>query len=608
MRCEVDGTILNLLRARAERTPEAGAILAPGRRALTYGELLGRVERMVEFLDGAGICRGDRIATVLPTGPEMAVGFFGIAAAAVCAPLNPAYSRSEFEFYLSDLNPRALIVQYGIPSVAKDVAKRSGISVIELLPTVEKAAGTFTLRGNEQAARLHGECAQADDVALILHTSGTTSRPKMVPLTHANLLASSGNIAATLQLTEGDRCLNVMPLFHIHGLVGALLSSVTAGASVICTSGFDAEEFVPWLEALAPTWYTAVPTIHHAVLSSAQADRRPLRNHSLRFIRSSSAALPARVMQGLEELFHVPVIEAYGMTEAAHQMTSNPLPPLQRKVGSVGIAAGPEVSIMDETGNLLPTGEIGEIVIRGANVMRGYDNNSSANAAAFTQRWFRTGDQGYLDIDGYLFISGRLKEIINRGGEKISPREADEALLKHPDISQAIAFAVPHSTLGEDIAAAVVMREKKQTTEAAIREYLSSRLAAYKIPSRILFVDQIPKGATGKIQRIGLATKLADQLNGKFSALQNELEAEVAQIYVEVLGVEEVGATDNFFALGGDSLRATQVMARISARFDVNVTIATIFLQSNVRELAQEILRLIAAAGEDSATAQGTRT
>jgi acyl-CoA synthetase (AMP-forming)/AMP-acid ligase II/acyl carrier protein len=313
-------------------------------------------------------------------------------------------------------------------------------------------------------------------------------------------------------------------------------------------------------------------------------------------------------MQGLEELFEVPVIESYGMTEAAHQMASNPLPPGQRKVGSVGLAAGPEVSVMDGAGNLLSPGEIGEIVIRGANVTSGYINSVESSTENFAQGWFRTGDQGYLDEDGYLFISGRLKEIINRGGEKISPREVDEALLEHPDISQAIAFAVPHSTLGEDIAAAVVAREKNQITEAAIRKYLGSRLAAYKIPSRILFVDDLPKGATGKTQRIGLAEKFADRLKGQYVALQKEREAAVAQIYVEVLGVEQVGATDNFFALGGDSLRATQVIARIRARFDVNLSIGTIFWQSTVRELAQEIRRVTAVTDEDSATPRGTST
>jgi acyl-CoA synthetase (AMP-forming)/AMP-acid ligase II/acyl carrier protein len=599
MRRGENSTIIDLLRARAVRAPEAVAIRAPGRRYLTYGELLEQVESVVEFLSASGISPSDHIALVLPNGPEMAAVFLGVAAGAVCAPLNPAYSRSEFGFYLSDLNPKALVVQSGMASAAIAVAEEHDIPVIELLPKTEGAAGTFALAGNERPLTLGSLFPQANDVALILHTSGTTSRAKLVPLTHVNLLASAGNIAATLQLTEADRCLNVMPLFHIHGLVGALLASMIAGASVVCTAGFDVEQFFPWLEAFRPTWYTAVPTIHHAVLSRAQADPTALRNHSLRFIRSSSSALPARVLQGMEELFHVPVIEAYGMTEAAHQMTSNPLPPGHRKVGSVGLAAGPKVSIMDAHGNRLSSGEVGEIVIQGSNVTSGYINGSESNTKSFAHGWLRTGDQGYLDKDGYLFIAGRLKEIINRGGEKISPQEVDKALLDHPDISQAIAFSVTHSTLGEDIAAAVVTREKTQITEAAIREYLSGRLAAYKIPSRILFIEDLPKGATGKTQRIGLAEKFADQFQGQFITLQNELEATVAQIYVEVLGVEQVGATDNFFFLGGDSLRATQVLARIRAVLDVNLSIATIFARSTVTELANEIVCAIAARDDD---------
>ena len=289
-----NNTIYELLRARAEHAPEAVAIRAPGRSALTYRGLLGQVDGVVRSLNVRGVHPSDRVAIVLPNGPEMAVAFLGVAAGAICAPLNPAYSRSEFDFYLSALNPKAVIVQSGMNCAAIAVAEKHGISIIELLPKPEAAAGIFTLRDNEQS-RNSSDVAfpHANDIALILHTSGTTSRPKIVPLTHANLLASAGNIAATLRLSEADRCLNVMPLFHIHGLVGALLSSVMAGASVVCTSGFDAEQFFPWSDAFRPTWYTAVPTIHHAVLARAQADSEALRNHSLRFIRSSSSALPA---------------------------------------------------------------------------------------------------------------------------------------------------------------------------------------------------------------------------------------------------------------------------------------------------------------------------
>ncbi len=585
-------TIYELLHAQAERVPDAVAIVASGRGALSYHALLGQVDEVARALHGRGVQHTDSVAIVLPNGPDMAVTFVGVAANAICAPLNPAYSRREFEFYLSDLKPKALIVQSGMNSAAVAVAEECGIAIIELSPKPGVADGVLDLGANQQRAPATFSLPQANDIALILHTSGTTSRPKMVPLTHANLIASAGNIAATLRLSEADRCLNVMPLFHIHGLVGALLSSLAAGGSVVCTAGFEIEQFFPWLKAFRPTWFTAVPTIHHAVLSRAQADPTALISHSLRFIRSSSAALPARVMQGLEESFQVPVIESYGMTEAAHQMASSPLPPGQRKIGSVGPAAGPEVSIMDETGNILTGGEIGEIVIRGANVMSGY-GNSEAHAEAFTRGWFRTGDQGYLDKDGYLFITGRLKEIISRGGEKISPREVDDVLLAHSAVEQAVTFGVPHPTLGEEVAAAVVLRPQTQASVGELRRFAATKLADFKVPRQIVFVDAIPLGATGKIARNGLSEKLADQLKSESRAAQNEFQYAVAEIFGEVVGAEQVSATDDFFDLGGDSLRAFQVISRIRARFDVNLSIATVFAKSTVTELADEIVRAL---------------
>ena len=598
MRCGENSTILGLLRARAERHAEAVTIRAPGRRSLTWGELLGQVESVVGFLTGGGINRGDRIATVLPDGPEMAVAFLGVAAGAICAPLNPAYSRSEFGFCLSDLNPKALIVQSGMNAATTRVAQEHDIQVIELLPNSEGAAGTFTLGGNGQPQTSLLGIPHANDVALILHTSGTTSRPKMVPLTHANLLASAGNIAATLRLAEEDRCLNVMPLFHIHGLVGALLSSVFAGASVICTPRFDSEQFFHWLETLAPTWYTAVPTMHHAVLSRVRSNPELVKRHALRFIRSSSSAMPMRVIQELEERFRVPVIEAYGMTEAAHQMTSNPLPPGQRKLGSVGMAAGPEVSIMDELGNVLSPGRVGEIVIRGANVMSGYLISPESVDENFERGWFRTGDQGYLDTDGYLFITGRLKEMINRGGEKIAPLEVEDVILHHRAVAEAIAFAVPHETLGEDVAVAVVLREKAAVTERELQQFVAAHLAEFKIPGRVVFVEEIPKSATGKPQRLGFAQSLGHLLflseHGvrEFLAPQTQAEKTLAAIWSEVLGIERIGVQDNFFALGGDSLRATLVISRVRQAFQIEFPLRSLFEMQTVKQLAMAITEI----------------
>jgi acyl-CoA synthetase (AMP-forming)/AMP-acid ligase II len=345
-------------------------------------------------------------------------------------------------------------------------------------------------------------------VALVLHTSGTTSRPKIVPLTQRNVCASAMNVAQSIALARADRCLNIMPLFHIHGLIAAVLASAQAGASVHCTSGFDALQFFRWLEEVRPTWYTGVPTMHQAILGRATRNEAIIRSARLRLVRSSSASLPPQVMAELEKTFGAPVIEAYGMTEAAHQMASNPLPPRPRKPGSVGLPAGPDVAVMDEAGKLLPADAIGEIVIRGANVTPGYKNNAQANAAAFTNGWFRTGDQGVMDADGYFRLTGRLKEIINRGGEKISPREVDEVLLDHPAVAQVVTFAVPHAKLGEEVAACIVLADGAAADEKSIRAFAAERLADFKVPRTVVFVAEIPKGATGKLQRIGLAEKL----------------------------------------------------------------------------------------------------
>lgn len=353
-----------------------------------------------------------------------------------------------------------------------------------------------------------GADAEAADIALVLHTSGTTSRPKIVPLTHENICASAANVSKSLALTAADRCLNVMPLFHIHGLIAAVLASLGAGASAFCTPGFNGLKFFGWMKEANPSWYTAVPTMHQAIVERGRRNREVAKAARLRLIRSSSASLPPRLMGALEELFDAPMIEAYGMTEAAHQMASNPLPPRERKPGSVGLAAGPEVSIMDEKGRLLPSRSVGEVVIRGANVTPGYQDNPEVNASAFTNGWFRTGDQGMMDESGYLRLTGRLKEIINRGGEKISPREVDEVLLEHPAVVQAVTFAVPHDKLGEEVAVAIVLRKGATPTEREVREFAGKRLADFKVPRRVVFLDEIPKGPTGKLQRIGLAGKL----------------------------------------------------------------------------------------------------
>ena len=522
-----------LLTAGADGAP---ALSAPARAPLSFGGLRQLIDDTLAALNAWGIGRNDRVAIVLPNGPEMASCFIACASGVASAPLNPAYRADEFEFYLSDLNAKALIVEAGSSSPAMEVAIKLGVRLIELVPQLEGGAGSFVLKASAASAAAAtatananananadasssttsstqlvdaaGGYAQADDVSMVLHTSGTTSRPKIVPLTQRNLAASAQHIRNTLQFTARDCGLNIMPLFHIHGLIAGVLAPLAAGSQVFCTPGFNALKFFGWMDEAKPTWFTAVPTMHQAIATRASKNAEVIRRHPLRFMRSSSSSMPPQVIKEAEDIFGAPLIESYGMTEAAHQMASNPLPPRVRKPGSVGLAAGPEVAIMAEDGQLLAQGEIGEIVIRGPNVTAGYESNPKANAEAFTAGWFRTGDQGTIDPEGYISLTGRLKEIINRGGEKISPREVDEILMDHPAVAQVVCFGMPHPKLGEEVAAAVVLREGRTCTERELQAFVSSRAADYKVPKKILLLAEIPKGATGKLQRIGLAQKL----------------------------------------------------------------------------------------------------
>ena len=499
-------TIDDILRVGDDHAPALGA---PERPDMSYAALRALATDVRAGLRLRGVRATDRVAIVLPNGPVMASAFLTIAAAASTAPLNPAYRRDEFDFYLSDLKPKLLIVAKGDDTPARAAAEALGIDIVEIEAGEGAPAGHFTFAtGPNSGAVDDTGPAMAEHEALVLHTSGTTSRPKVVPLTNANLAASAIHIRDTLALTSADVGLNVMPLFHIHGLIASLLSSMAAGAHVVCTPGFNALKIFSWFAEVNPSWYTAVPTMHQAILARADRNRETVEKMRLRFIRSSSSSLPPPVMAELESVFGAPVIEAYGMTEASHQMASNRLPPGLRKAGTVGPAAGPEVAIMGDGGIILPPGEKGEVVIRGPNVFSGYENNPSANASAFINGWFRTGDEGMFDEDGHLSITGRLKEIINRGGEKIAPREVDDIIQSHPAVAQVVTFAMPHDKLGEDVAAVVVLKEGQIATEHEIRDFAARFLADFKVPRKILFRDEIPKGATGKLQRIGLAEKL----------------------------------------------------------------------------------------------------
>jgi oxalate---CoA ligase len=468
----------------------------------TYGELRAVAGLLARSLAAAGVEPGDAVAMSLPNGPEIVAAFLGVVAAgAAAAPLNQAYTRDEFRAYLEDLQPRAMLFLRGAESAARAACEALGVQQIELVgaTTAQLALGDIGATGSARAR-------DPDAVALLLHTSGTTSKPKGVPIRQRNLAASARAIAATYGLSGSDASHCAMPLFHVHGLVASTLATLASGGSVIAPRRFSASSF--WAECALhrATWYSAVPTIHRILLSRAEDGSNDHADHGLRFARSCSSALPGPLMQAFEERFGLPLVEAYGMTEAAHQMASNPLPPGERRAGSVGRATGTEVAILDDEWRPLPIGTVGEVCVRGPGVVDSYRANPEATAASFRDGWFRTGDSGSLSPDGYLSLAGRIKELINRGGEKISPHEVEDALLAHPAVVEAVAFAVPDDKYGEAVGAVVVTRALVAGDE--LRAHCGERLAAFKVPVRVHVLDAIPKGPTGKVQRRLLAEQL----------------------------------------------------------------------------------------------------
>lgn len=585
----------DLLAYYGRTAPERTAILALNHRTVTYGTLWVRVNDTVRALRSFGIGRSDRVAVVLPDGPETAVAIIAVAAGAVCVPLNPGFTADEWHRYLADLRVAALLTRVDMDTASRGAAHTLGIPVIDLSPRPDGGAGAFNLVGSVPSRAVRsGLAAGGADHAFILLTSGSTSRPKMVPLTQAGVCLSAHNVGAALALGSGDRLLNVLPLFHAHGLFSGLLAALAAGSSVVCTHGFDAAAFFGWLIDFRPTWYTAVPTIHQALLSAASRHKHGIQRHSLRLIRSASSSLPSDVVSRLEALFGVPVIDTYGMTEAASQIAANPLE--RRKPGSVGRSAGAEIAIMDEGGRGLPTGERGEITLRGPTITRGYDDNAAANEAAFRDGWFRTGDLGYLDREGYLFIVGRIKDVINRGGQKVAPGDVEEALLSHPDVVEAVAFPISHRRLGEDVAAAVVLRPSSKVTAHKLRAFVGERLARFKVPGLIRFVAEIPKGPSGKIKRGELAAAVSMTPpsasvghGGKMPPPRSELERQLAETWAQLLELDQIGIDQDVHALGVDSLTMTQMVSRLREQFGVDFSLKDIFDAPTVATLAARL-------------------
>ncbi len=471
---------------------------------LSYHELRKTATALAGKLAAIGVGRGSRVALVLPDGPDFLLVLLAlVSVGATTAPLNPAYKRDEFEFYLDDLQPELLLVPVGDLQTARDAFGGK-------LRTLEVASGeanpVFLDAGGELEATAPFEAAGPDDVALLLHTSGTTSRPKQVPLRQRNLAASARTIAAFYKLGPDDVSYSAMPLFHVHGLVASTFGALAGGGTVVVPKRFSPRAFWPQLRRYGVTWFSAGPTLHQMILERIDAEGAPA---SLRFARSCSSALSPALMSRVEEALGAPLVEAYGMTEASHQMASNPLPPLERKPGSVGLPSGVEIRIVDQAGKTVASGAAGEVAIRGPGVTDGYLANPEANASSFFDGWFRTGDRGSLDDAGYLRLEGRLKEMILRGGENISPYEIEEVLLAHPAVTDAICFGIDDEKYGERVGAAVAVSDPVEPGE--LIAYCRERMAPFKVPDVVHVLDAIPRTATGKVQRKRVGESLSAQ-------------------------------------------------------------------------------------------------
>jgi acyl-CoA synthetase (AMP-forming)/AMP-acid ligase II/thioesterase domain-containing protein/acyl carrier protein len=593
----VTETIGDVIRRHAAATPDSPALVVEGQSPLTYRALADLLDRTRERLNAAGFGRGDRIAIVGPNSPATATLVTGILGCATAVPMNPALSVGEFAIYLRDLKVQAVAVDSAMDNPVRAAAREIGLPILEVEHGKDGVAGTIDIRPTSKPATASRPgAAQADDFALVLATSGTTSHSKVVPVTHRQYSTKFVRAARGVELTEADRCLSLMPLFHANGLYSVLGATLYAGGSIAFLPEFSVPAFFGALVTLAPTWYAAIYTFHHSICAAAPNHADAVKSARLRFIRTGSGALAARVTEELEALFRAPVIETYSSTETG-RISATPLPPILHRPGTVGIPDRNEVAILGPDDRFLSPGERGEVVVRSAEVFSGYENDPAANARCLIDGWYRTGDEGVFDEDGYLTLTGRIKDIINRGGEKITPSEVDDALLQHPDVAAAVTFPVPHATLGQDVAAAVVPVKGTKLTDEILTNFLRRRLAAFKLPRRFVIVDEIPKGPTGKFERRKLAeafdlvidSAIARPEPTKDDRPATALEVKLRRLWQETLRLERVGLHEDFFMLGGDSLQAVELFLRVEKEFGRRLPRSVLFEADTVAKMAEHI-------------------
>ena len=581
------GTIGSLLAPHVRKTPNAIALLAPGRAALTFQELADQLDVAAHTLAAAGFGIGSRIGVALSNGPECVAALLAVMTCATCVPFNPQSDADTFRFLCRRLRVDAVIVDAETSPAILGTAMEFGVPLVTLVPTGDAPAGTFALQCDSTRPPVSIVHPGPDDVALVLHTSGTTGTPKAVPLIQRRIYEMMLHRIEVFAMTPRDRGLCIRPLFTSAAINRNILQPLAGGGSLVCVTQFDADLMLDWLSQFQPTFYSADPATHRAVLEAiARRGRAP--DHMLRFVVSSSMAISAELQQQLEDTLGVPVIQTYAMTECG-TIAQDPLPPGIRRKGSVGKATQGEVAIVGDHNEFLAAGDSGEIVVRGTHVFRGYEDDPQANRDAFIGDWFRTGDLGYVDPDGYLYVTGRLKEIINRGGFKVPSIDVDAVLALHPAVAETVTVGIAHPTLGEDVVSAVVLREGATTTLSQLRDFAFESLPPHKVPTRIVAIDAIPRSPLGKAKRRELAQSLSTHLRPAYEVPSNEREAALVELFDEILGIKRAGRADNFFALGGDSLRGAQLVARVNRMFECSLGVANLFRRPTIAEFAVEI-------------------
>jgi acyl-CoA synthetase (AMP-forming)/AMP-acid ligase II/thioesterase domain-containing protein/acyl carrier protein len=579
-------TIGAVIDDHARRAPDRPAILTETMGSMSYQSLVSHIAKTRDTFRNAGIGSAGRIGIALPSGAEAAIATIATAAHATCVLFHPDAPRDDIVRELDRLPLDAMILPESKTSAAWDVLQDSRTALFAVHPG-EDSFDRFGVRcvrpGRSAAASIDDPEAGAE--ALVLRTSATTGLPKLVPVTHANMMEQARKMSRWIGVSATDRAACILPTYYAQGCQTGVLIPLLLGGSVVIPDAGRFDRRGDWLEYLAPTWFSAGPTFLLGLLDALErrGDKAP--SHALRFVLSSSAHLPQPVREKVETTLGVPVLEFYGMTEGG-MMAANPPPPMRRKPGTAGRAPAAELIVRNAEENDANPGEPGAIFIRGPSVMPGYITDGGPLRTGLQEGWLPTGDIGSIDEDGFLTIHGRLEEFINRGGEKISPLEVEAAMLKHPDVREAAAFALPHPRLGENVAMAVVLKQGASATASDLRRHIRPLLPSFKLPQRIEIVDTLPKGNTGKVLRRALR-EAVESRERRRAEPESPLEIQIAEIWKRILKTDKIGIDDDFFEAGGDSLIAEQMLLEVEAVVGYPFPVSTLSDASTIRALAQ---------------------